>query len=200
MATRDARIDAYIAKSAPFARPILRHLRAQVHAGCPQVEETIKWGSPHFMHEGMLCGMAAFKAHCAFGFWKGKLVFDDEKAREAMGQFGCIRSLDDLPADRTLRAYVKKAAKLNEAGENVPRPLKHPKKDRSALDVVPDDLAVALRRSSRARKTFEGFSPSHRREYIEWITDAKREVTRAKRLETTVEWLEEGKALNWRYQ
>lgn len=199
-ASRDPRIDAYIAKCAAFAKPILEHLRTQVHAGCPQVEETIKWGSPHFMHRGMLCGMAAFKAHCAFGFWKGKLVFDDAKSRDAMGQFGCITSLKDLPADRALRTYVKKAAKLNESGAKVPRPLKHPKKDRSALDVVPADLATALRRNSRARKTFEGFSPSRRREYIEWITEAKREETRVKRLATTMEWLEEGKAFHWRYQ
>lgn len=196
---RDPRIDAYIAKSAVFARPILEHLRALVHEACPQVEETMKWSMPHFDHHGILCGMSAFKEHCAFGFWKGKLVFDDPKSLQAMGQFGCIRTLKDLPSDRAIKSYVKKAAALNESGEQAPRPLKDPKR-RAQLDKVPDDLAAELRKNARARKAFEGFSPSSRREYVEWITEAKREATRATRLATTIEWLEEGKKRHWRYQ
>lgn len=197
---RDPRIDAYIAKSADFAQPILTHLRELVHVSCPEVVETIKWGAPHFEHLGMLCGMAAFKQHCAFGFWKGKLVFDDDKrSLEAMGQFGCIRSLKDLPSDRAIKSYVKRAMKLNESGEKVARPLKDPKR-RAQLDQVPDDLAAALRKSARARKTFDGFNPSSRREYVEWITEAKRETTRATRLATTVEWLEAGRQRHWKYQ
>jgi uncharacterized protein YdeI (YjbR/CyaY-like superfamily) len=196
----DARIDAYVAKSAEFAQPILMHLRGLVHEACPEVEETVKWGAPHFEYRGMLCGMAAFKQHCAFGFWKGKLVFDgDRKSLEAMGQFGCIRSLKDLPSDRAIKSYVKRAMELNESGVKVARPLKDPKR-RAELDKVPDDLAAALRKSARARKTFEGFNPSSRREYVEWIIEAKREATRATRLATTVAWLEEGKTRHWQYQ
>lgn len=199
MPTTDKRIDAYIARSADFAKPILSHLRAVVHEACPDVEETMKWSFPHFMYEGMLCSMASFKAHCAFGFWKGTLVFeDDAKSTEAMGQFGSITSLADLPSDRKVKSYVKRAAELNESGVKIARPPKDPKR-RAELDAVPDDLAAALRRNARARKTFEAFSPSNRRDYVEWIIDAKREVTRASRLATTIEWLEEGKPRNWKY-
>ncbi len=90
MASKDPRIDAYIAKSADFAQPILKHLRKVVHAGCPKVEETLKWSMPHFDYKGVMCGMAAFKAHCVFGFWKESLIFDSGKAPEktAMRSFG----------------------------------------------------------------------------------------------------------------
>ena len=122
MASKDPRIDAYIAKSADFAQPILKHLRKVIHAGCPQVEETMKWSMPHFDYKGVMCGMAAFKAHCAFGFWKESLIFDSGNAPEktAMGSFGCIKSLADLPNEKTLIGYVKKAAALNEAGIKAP--------------------------------------------------------------------------------
>ena len=197
MGTRNPQVDAYIAKSQPFARPILEHLREVVHGACPDVVEEMKWSMPHFMYKGMLAGMAAFKAHCTFGFWKGKLILGkDEMNREAMGHFGNIRSLDDLPSKRTLAAYVKKAAKLNEEGVKVPRA---PKARVPGAVTVPADLAAALRRNRKARASFEAFSPSHRREYIEWITEAKREETREKRLATTIEWLEEGKPRHWKY-
>ena len=197
MGTRNQQVDAYIAKSQPFARPILEHLREVVHGACPDVVEEMKWSMPHFMYKGMLAGMAAFKAHCTFGFWKGKLILGkDEMNREAMGHFGNIRSLDDLPSKRTLAAYVKKAAKLNEEGVKVPRA---PKARVPGAVTVPADLAAALRRNRKARASFEAFSPSHRREYIEWITEAKREETREKRLATTIEWLEEGKPRHWKY-
>jgi uncharacterized protein YdeI (YjbR/CyaY-like superfamily) len=164
------------------------------------VEETIKWGAPHFDYQGIMCGMSAFKEHCAFGFWKGKLVFDDgKKSLEAMGQFGCIRSLKDLPSDRAIKAYVKRAMALNESGATIARPVKDPAR-RAELDRVPDDLAAALRKSAKARRTFEGFNPSSRRDYVEWITEAKRETTRATRLATTIEWLEAGKKRHWQYQ
>ena len=194
MGTRDPRIDAYIAKSAEFAKPILAHLREVVHAGCPEVEETMKWSMPHFMHEGMLCAMAAHKHHCSFGFWKGSLIFDEPK--EGMGHLGAIKSLEDLPPKKELIGYVKKAAALNREGvvaRRVPKAAKKPLP-------VPDDLAAALQRSKAARANFEAFSPSHRREYIEWITEAKTDSTRERRLATTIEWLEEGKARNWKYQ
>lgn len=196
MPSRDPRIDAYIAKAAPFARPILEHLRELVHLGCPDVVETIKWGSPAFEYEGLLANMAAFKAHVAFGFWKGALVFDSEREKEAMGQFGRIASLDDLPADRTVVALVRKAARLNASGEKVPRPVKHPKPPLA----MPPDLAAALKKNAKARATFERFPPSQKRDYIEWIVEAKTDATRARRLATTLEWLAEGKSRNWKYQ
>ena len=195
MGPRDPRIDAYIAKSADFAKPILVHLREAVHAGCPGCEETMKWSMPHFMYNGMLCAMAAHKQHCSFGFWKGSLVLEDVK-KEGMGHLGTIRSIADLPPKKVLVAYVKKAAKLNEDGVEVkrtPRPAKKPLP-------VPDDLAAALGRSKSARATFEAFSPSHRREYIEWITEARTDATRVRRLVTAIEWMEQGKARNWKYQ
>jgi uncharacterized protein YdeI (YjbR/CyaY-like superfamily) len=197
MATKDPRIDAYIAKSPDFAKPILRHLRKVVHAGCPQVQETMKWSMPHFDYKGVMCGMAAFKEHCGFGFWKADLILDRAKHPEkGMGSFGCIKSLRDLPDEKTLIGYVKKAAALNDAGIKVPGRAE-PKK-RAPLP-VPDDFGAALKKNAKARKTFENFSPSHRREYIEWITEAKREETRQQRLATSVKWLSEGKARNWKY-
>ncbi len=197
MGTRDNRVDAYIAKSADFAKPILTHLREVVHETCPDVEETMKWSFPHFMYEGMLCSMASFKEHCAFGFWKGSLIVDDGngKSAEAMGQLGRITKLSDLPPNRVLARYIKKAMALNESGAKVTPKPKHPKK---AL-AVPDYLTAALKKNKKALATFEGFSPSHRREYIEWITEAKGEDTRQRRLEQAIEWMAEGKPRNWKY-
>ena len=198
MGSKDPRIDAYIAKSADFAKPILKHLRKIVHAGCPNVEETLKWSMPHFDYRGVMCGMAAFKQHCVFGFWKESLIFDSSKTAEktAMGSFGCITSLADLPSEKTLIQYVKKAAALNEAGIKAPGRTK-PKK-REPLK-VPDYFSAALKKNAKARKTFEHFPPSKRRDYIEWVTEAKREETRRERLATSIKWLAEGKARHWKY-
>jgi hypothetical protein len=198
MPDRDPRVDAYIDRAAPLAQPILRHLRDVVHAACPEVEETIKWGFPHFDYRGMMCSMAAFKAHCAFGFWKPELVLGSAARDGAMGQLGPITSLDDLPAPDVLRGYVEKAVALNDEG--VP-----PKRAARARKPVPEpevpgDLADALREHEAAAKTFAGFSPGHRREYVEWITEAKREATRARRIAQAVEWLTEGKPRNWKYR
>lgn len=113
-----------------------------------------------------------------------------------MGSFGCITSRKDLPNEKTLIGYVKKATALNEAGIKAPGRTK-PKK-RKPIE-VPDYFATALKKNARARKTFEGFPPSHRREYLEWVTEAKREETRNQRLTTSIEWLAEGKARNWKY-
>ena len=197
MGTRDPRFDAYIDKAQPFARPILSHLREVVHRACPEVVEEMKWSAPHFTYRGMLAHMAAFKQHCAFGFWKGALVTgDDERAREAMGSFGRIASLDDLPPDEVVIDYIHQAMALNESGAKAPpRPNKHPKPDL----VVPDDLAAAFASNDAARAGFDGFNPSQRREYLEWITEAKTEATRAKRLEQAVEWMAEGKTRHWKY-
>jgi uncharacterized protein YdeI (YjbR/CyaY-like superfamily) len=198
MATKDPRIDAYIAKSAAFAKPILKHLRKVVHAGSPEVQETLKWSMPHFDYKGVMCGMAAFKEHCAFGFWKADLILDRPANTEksGMGSFGCIRSVADLPNEKTLIGYVKKAAALNEAGIKAPG-RSQPKK-RAPLR-APDYFTAALKKNAKARKTFEEFSPSHRREYIEWVTEAKRAETRRERLDKSIKWLSEGKARNWKY-
>ncbi len=197
MGTRDKRVDAYIAKSADFAKPILEHIRAIVHEGCPDVEETIKWSFPNYQYKGMLCSMAAFKEHCTFGFWKGSLVVDaaDRKSDEAMGQLGRISKLSDLPPRKKLVSYVRKAKELNDAGVKVAKRASKPK---PALE-PPADLLTALKKNKRAQETFDAFPPSHRREYIEWITEAKTDATRQKRLAQAVEWMAEGKPRNWKY-
>ncbi|HSE50621.1 MAG TPA: YdeI/OmpD-associated family protein [Gemmatimonadales bacterium] len=195
--TRDPRIDGYIANAAEFARPILTHLREVVHAACPEAEETMKWSAPHFMYKGMLCGMQAFKAHCAFGFWKGSLVVgrNGENA-DGMGQFGRITAISDLPSRKVLTGLIKQAMALNDQG--IKSPTRTNRKPRPEAK-VPPDLVAALEKNRKARATFEGFSPSHRREYVEWITEARTEPTRLRRLATAVEWLAEGKARNWKY-
>jgi uncharacterized protein YdeI (YjbR/CyaY-like superfamily) len=195
MSKRDPRVDAYIAKSAEFARPILTYLRELVHSVCPEAEETLKWSHPSFLYKGMFCGMASFKEHCAFGFWKSSLVVKDVKAEKAMGSLGKITSLDSLPSKKVLTGYIKTAMALNDAGVKSPARVKKPPRP----VIVPDDLTAKLKVNKKARETFEAFSPSHRREYVEWITEAKTEATRAKRLETTLEWLAEGKPRNWKY-
>ena len=195
MATRDPRIDAYIARSADFAQPILTHLRTLVHDACPGVEETVKWGHPSFVYNGMLCGMAAFKQHCSFSFWRGALVVKDAAAEEAMGQFGRIAAVSDLPPRKVLAGYVKAAMALNDAAVKPSRPKRGPRPPVSA----PAELRAALAGNAKARATFERLSPSGRREYVEWITEAKTTSTRARRLATAVEWMAEGKQRNWKY-
>jgi hypothetical protein len=198
MPRRDPRVDAYIAKSPDFAKPILTHIRAVVHEACPEVEETLKWSVPHFDYQGIMCGMAAFKQHCTFGFWKGSLVLGpDKKDVDGMGQFGRLTKVADLPPKAKLIAYIKKAKKLNDEGVTAPRAAGRTKKPEIE---VPQYIHAALRKNSKARSAFEAFSPSHRREYVEWITDAKSDVTRERRLETALEWMAEGKSRNWKYQ
>ena len=192
----DKRIDAYLEKSRDFARPILEHLRKLVHKACPDVEETIKWGSPHFDYKGSLAGMAAFKEHCAFGFWKQKLMDLKPVDATAMGSFGRIASLKDLPKDREIVAMIHYAMELNEKGIKVPKKTVPPKGE----VIVPKELADALANNKRAKASFDNGSPSHRREYVDWITEAKTEPTRDKRIATAVEWLSEGKARNWKYE
>ena len=202
MKKTDPRVDAYIAKSADFAKPVLRHLRRLVHEGCPGAEETMKWSHPAFLYGGkILCGLAAFKAHCTFGFWhvgmEAVLGSDGEKSGEAMGSLGRITGLDGLPADRAMLRYIRRAAELNESdAPGRPRPTTKPAKARP----VPADLSAALKKNRKAAATFEGFSTSHRNEYVEWITEAKRDQTRAKRLATALAWLAEGKPRNWKYE
>src|SRR4051795_3499254 len=193
MAKKDLRVDDYIKKAQPFARPILTHLRKLVHKACPDVEETIKWRMPFFDYKGPLCMMAAFKQHAAFGFWKGELLLGKEN-EAAMGNFGRLTSLKDLPGDKEIIGYVKKAAELNDRGVQKKRTPRGTQKI-----AAPADLKAALAKSAKARKTFENFSYSHRKEYVVWITDAKRDETRQKRLKTAIQWLAQGKPQNWKY-
>ena len=201
MPKKDPRIDAYISKSADFAKPILNHLRRLVHAGCPGVEETIKWSFPHFMNKGILCSMAAFKAHCSFGFWKGALILgQNQRARSGeeagMGQFGRITHISDLPKEDVLLGYIKEAVRLNDTGIKTRPRLKSKAKKQL---VVPAYFMAGLKKNKKVLATFESFSPSHKREYVEWITEAKGEDTRNKRLETAIQWMAEGKPRHWRY-
>ena len=195
MPTLDPRIDAYIAASAEFAQPVLNHLRALVHEACPEVEETVKWGFPHFQYKGMLCSMASFKAHCAFGFWKSSLLLEaaDNKSRDAMGSFGRIETIKDLPSKRTLVGYIRKAMALNEADIKPARVRAAPRET-----VMPEDFAAALK--GKARTQFDAFSPSQQREYIDWLNEAKTEATRLRRMAQAVEWIAEGKKRNWKYE
>ena len=199
MPNTDKRIDAYIAKSADFAKPILNHLRSLLHKACPDVEETMKWSFPHFDYKGMMCSMAAFKEHCAFNFWKMALMKDAKKLlpnrQEAMGSFGRITSLKDLPSDKVLLGYIKEAMQLNEEGIKSKKPSSSVKKEL----VIPDYVIDSLRKNKKAFSTFENFSSSNKREYVEWITGAKTEETRNKRLAQAIEWMADGKIRNWKY-
>jgi uncharacterized protein YdeI (YjbR/CyaY-like superfamily) len=196
MSTHDPRVDAYIDEAAEFARPILAEIRTRVHAACPKVGETIKWGMPGFVHAGgILCQMAAFKRHVSFGYWNHALVMG-EAEREGMGSYGKMASAADLPPKATMRADLGKAMRLNEDGV---KPERRKPMPRDALE-VPDDLAAALEKHQAAKAAFDGFAPSHRREYLEWIVEARREETRTKRIVQAVEWMAEGKRRNWKYE
>jgi uncharacterized protein YdeI (YjbR/CyaY-like superfamily) len=198
MSKKNPRIDAYIAKSAEFARPILKHLRVLVHQGCPEVEETLKWSMPSFVYKGLLCGMAAFKQHATFGFWKHELVVGKTADQEGMGQFGRITSLKDLPSDRILLGYIRRAVELNDAGIKAPSRKRAKPGEKREL-AVPDYLITALKKNKQALKNFEEFSYSHKKEYVEWLIGAKREETRQKRLSTALVWIAQGKSQNWKY-
>lgn len=198
MPKTDPRIDAYIEQAADFAKPILLHIRGLVHQACPEITETMKWSFPHFDYKGIVCSMAAFKRHCAFGFRKQSLLESDAfpKEKTAMGSFGRITSLKDLPADSEMISLIKKAVALNEAGIKAEKKKPQPPKELK----VPEALAAALAKNKKARAAFDTLSYSHRKEYIEWIEGAKTEPTRLKRIATTLEWITEGKSLNWKYE
>ncbi|MEK6783265.1 MAG: YdeI/OmpD-associated family protein [Bacteroidota bacterium] len=201
MGNRNPKFDAYISRAPQFAQPILSHLREVVHQGCPEVKETIKWGFPHFEYKGILCSMAAFKQYCAFGFWKGSIMSDPKKVmtqvgRTSMGHFDRITSLSDLPLDKILISYIKEAMKLNDEEIKVPQRTR-PKSDK--ILKVPAYFLKKLKRNKAALKTFEGFSYSNKKDYVEWIEEAKTESTREKRMVTAMEWMAEGKIRNWKY-
>lgn len=203
MTKKDKRIDAYISTAAPFAKPILKHLRKLIHQGCPEVQETIKWGMPFFDYKGPFFNFASFKEHCALGFWKASLMEDKHgylqpianKGGESMGNFGRVSSLNDLPSDKVILDYIRQAKRLNDEG--VKNPARKTSK-RKPLE-APDYMLTAMRKNKKAWATFEKFSPSNKRDYVEWITEAKTEATRDKRLTQAIEWMAEGKPRNWKY-
>ncbi|MBC3831834.1 YdeI/OmpD-associated family protein [Undibacterium amnicola] len=199
MKNTDPHIDTYIEKSADFAQPILRHIREMVHQHCPDVSETIKWSMPHFEYKGSIfCHFAAFKKHCALGFWYGELLQIDSKLEKAMGQFGRITSLADLPDEKAFVQLLKEAMKLHDAGAKLPSRNKE-KSEKKELQ-IPSDFLNELERNSAALATFEAFPYSQKKEYVAWYTEAKTEATRTKRLQQAIAWMAEGKRRNWKYE
>jgi uncharacterized protein YdeI (YjbR/CyaY-like superfamily) len=202
---RDARVDAYIGKARPFAQPVLIHIRELMHKAAPDLNETVKWGMPFFELNGVILGnMAAFKEHCSLGLWGPEmhaiLGNDGAKSNEAMGTFGRIASVKDLPAEKVLLGYFKQAAGFVTSGERTTSLVRKPKKAVKAAPEVPPELAAALKKNKLAAKVFEGFSPSCKREYVDWVAEAKREETKLKRVAQAVEWMAEGKSRNWKYE
>jgi uncharacterized protein YdeI (YjbR/CyaY-like superfamily) len=194
-------VDQYIERAAAFAQPILKRIRKAFHAAHPDVTEVMKWGAPFFEYKGVLGNMAAFKQHVGWGFWKASLMPDPQGILKPDGEHTAmggarLTSVKDLPSHDVLVAYVREAIRLNEEGVKVTRRKKAPQGETA----IPDDLAAALKATPAASKAFEAFPPSHRREYVEWITEAKQPATRAKRLAQAVEWMAEGKSRNWKYE
>jgi len=194
----DPRIDHYIAGRAPFLQRILHHLRMLVHRACPDVVETMKWSAPAFVYKGqLLCSFAGFRRHATFGFWRGREVVDDTPTGlDAMGQFGRLTRLEDLPDDHTLIALIGRAMALTDSGAKPPRAPRQPR----AEIAMPEDLAQALAADPVAAAVFAGFPPSYRRDYLEWITEAKRPETRSRRIAQAIEWIAQGRQRNWKYQ
>ena len=195
--SRDPRIDAYIEKKAPYARPILEHVRERVHAAAPDAEESIKWGAPAFLVDGkILLIMAAFKAHAALNFWRGQELSGGEAEGDAMGQFGKIATVADLPSDAELDRLIREAAALAKTAP-APRKVKHEPKAPAELH---PEFAAALDSAPAAKATLEAFPPGARRDYLDWIAEAKQDATRQKRIATAIEWLSEGKKRHWKYE
>jgi uncharacterized protein YdeI (YjbR/CyaY-like superfamily) len=202
MGQYDPRVDAFIAKSGDFAKPILIHIREVVHKASPLISETIKWGMPFFDYKGPICMMASFKQHCAFGFWKasrlndpqGLLKGSDEES--SAGSFGRINKMEDLPSDEAMIGFIHQMIAINESGV---KEVKKPSVPKSELP-VPADFEKLLKGNSAVKEIFEKFSPSHKREYIEWITEAKTDITREKRMLQAIEQITEGKSRNWKYK
>jgi uncharacterized protein YdeI (YjbR/CyaY-like superfamily) len=200
MGKKDQRIDFYIDRSSDFAKPILIYLRQVIHKACPKIEETIKWGFPNFMYQGaILCSVASFKQHCSFGFWKASLMSDPHRffssnPKPAMGNFGQLKNKKDLPTEKILISYIKEAMTLN---ENQVKASSKPvvKKDLT----VPDFFKKALNKNKTALKIFDSFSYTNKKEYVDWLAEAKTEETRNKRILLAIEWIKEGKIRNWKY-
>ena len=193
-------IDNYINKAQPFAQPIIIHLRKLVHLACPTVEENIKWGMPSFEYKGLMCGFAAFKNHCTFGFWKAalmkdKMLMETAQSEVAMGHLGKIISVQDLPSDKKIIAYIKEAMQLNDDGVKVQKRKPIAKKDL----VIPNGILEMIKKNKKAFITFTAFSNSNKHEYIDWITSAKTQATKDLRLQQAIEWMAESKPRNWKY-
>ena len=201
---RDPRVDDYIASAAPFAHAPLAHIREAMHAALPDVTEAIKWSHPFFLLDGRpFANMAAFKAHCSLGFWRGGRPVAEEAAgdrEKAMGQFGRIESLADLPKAAALRKLISEARTAWAAAIEDQASAPAAPKAKRAPPVVPDDLAAALRATAGARKRYDAFTPSQQAEYVDWIVEARREATRASRIVQAVQWIADGKTRNWKYQ
>jgi len=199
MAAKDPRVDSYISEAAEFARPILKHFRKIIHQGCPEAVETIKWGCPFFDYHGLFCGFAAFKAHASLFFWRdidvSRWLNKTNTAGAGMGQFGKIAAMADLPQDSVLLACVRAAVEQRDAPASITKRKRQPASELP----VPGDLKKALTANAKAAATFKAFAPSHRRAYLDWIADAKQPATRERRVQTTIEWLAEGKQQNWKY-
>lgn len=205
MATKDKRVDAYILKAQPFAQPILNHLRKLVHKACPEVQEVVKWGMPSFDYKGPLCSMASFKQHAVFGFWKYKLMKDPKNylgsikadGGAAMGNMGRITSLKDLPPDKIITGFLKQAMKLNDDGVKLDKTVKNPVTEKNSTPTPA--FTAALKKNKKAWKVWEEWTPGKKKEYVDWLREAKTEDTRKKRMEQAVEWISEGKIRNWKY-
>jgi uncharacterized protein YdeI (YjbR/CyaY-like superfamily) len=207
MTNYDARIDAYIDKSADFAKPVLNHLRKLIHQTVPQITEAVKWGMPFFEYKGPVCFMAAFKQHCSFGFWKSGRLLDPHKVLKeeegtGAGSFGRILSLGDLPTDEIISEYILELVAINERENKAPKQKSQTPKPAAvkAPIATPDYFIILLDQHPAARKVFDNFSASKKREYLEWFEEAKTDATRQKRLDQAIEWISEGKSRNWKYQ
>ena len=205
--TFDPRVDAYIAKSKPFAQPILNHLRELVHKACPAVVETMKWSRPFFEYKGVILGnMSAFNEHCSFGFWGEEIAAVLREANllqpDAMGSLGRLTRVEDLPAHKQMLSLLRQAAALVDSGQYTSPIAARNKvvKAPAAAIEAPPEFTKALKDNRKASAAFAAFSPSCKREYVEWIADAKRAETRDKRIATAIDWISEGKQRNWKYQ
>ena len=201
MDNKNPHIDLYIEKAAPFAQTVLRHLRQLVHKTCPEVVENVKWGMPSFEYKGLWCGFASFKEHCTFGFWKAGIMKDSQvllgkASKAAMGNLGRITSMKDLPSDKIIIGWLKESMKLNDEGIKVPKDVtKHEKK----VIITPKWFIEAVKKNKKAWTTFDNASQSFKKEYVQWVTEAKTDETKDKRLKQSIEWMVEGKHRNWKY-
>lgn len=200
-------IDAYIADAPEFAQPILTHLRSLVHKASPEIEEDIKWRQPFFLHRGsLLCFMAAFKQHCSFGFWGGEMGAvmkqdgreGEDGAKGSRGAFGRITSVADLPSNKEMMGYIKQAIAFTETAVDTPKSAKT-RKPKPEVE-PPAEFVLAMKQREGAAEAFATLSPSCRREYVNWILEAKRAETKERRIQTAVQWITEGKSLNWKYE
>ncbi|SEW41674.1 Uncharacterized conserved protein YdeI, YjbR/CyaY-like superfamily, DUF1801 family [Chryseobacterium wanjuense] len=197
----DTKVDEYIEKSPDFAKPILQYLRETIHEVCPDAEEAIKWKFPTFMYKGkILCSITSFKQYCSMGFWlhgemKTIKELETNAEKSSMFSLGKITKMEDLPAKPLLKKAILEAMELTDMGVTMKKAV--PSKTETP---IPDYFKEVLQHNKKAWEVFEKGSPSFRKEYINWITEAKTEATRNKRMEQAIEWISEGKGRNWKYE